>query len=244
MDIQIDSREKAKAIQQIIRTFDRRGVNWFVSKLPVGDYISLDNARLSIDRKQNLLELCSNVTQQQKRFIAELERAERMGIQLIILCEHGRGIETLGDVMYWQNPRLKDSPLAVSGERLFRKLDAIGRAHNVSFEFCTKAQTGNRIIELLGGEPQKIDHSPRNSFQFLGSLSVLDCVKDEDITWCEQVFSRLCNDQRRPTTAESREIARILVNSGEWIRAEHPIRCKTDGVVRKVFYRVSPSLRR
>lgn len=151
MDIQIDSREKAKAIQQIIRTFDRRGVNWFVSKLPVGDYISLDNARLSIDRKQNLLELCSNVTQQQKRFIAELERAERMGIQLIILVEHGRGIETLGDVMYWQNPRLKDSPLAVSGERLFRKLDAIGRAHNVRFEFCTKAQTGNRIIELLGG---------------------------------------------------------------------------------------------
>lgn len=152
MDIQIDSREKAKAIQKIVQTFDQRGINWFVSKLPVGDYISLDNARLSIDRKQNLLELCSNVTQQQKRFIAELERAEQMGIRLIILVEHGGGIECLEDVMYWRNPRMKESPLAVSGERLYRKLSAIGKAHNVQFEFCTKAQTGSRIIELLGGD--------------------------------------------------------------------------------------------
>ena len=152
MDIQIDSREKAKAIQKILATFDRRGVNWFVSKLPVGDYISLDNARLSIDRKQNLLEICSNVTQDQKRFIAELERAEKSGIRLIILCEHGGGIKTLEDVLSWQNPRLKESPLAVSGERLYRKLSAISKAHNVRFEFCTKAQTGDRIIELLGGD--------------------------------------------------------------------------------------------
>ena len=151
MDIQIDSREKAKAIQKIISTFDRRGVNWFVSKLPVGDYISLDNARLSVDRKQNLLELCYNTTQDQKRFIAELERAEQMGIKLIVLCEHGGGIERLEDVMYWKNPRLKESPLAVSGERLFRKLTAISRAHNVRFEFCDKRETGDRIIELLGG---------------------------------------------------------------------------------------------
>ena len=154
MDIQIDSREKSKAIQKIISTFDRRGVNWFVSKLPVGDYISLDNARLSVDRKQNLLELCNNTTQDSKRFIAELERAEKMGIRLIILCEHGGGIECLEDVMYWKNPRLRESPLAVSGERLYRKLSAIGKAHNVRFEFCTKRQTGNRIIELLGGDAE------------------------------------------------------------------------------------------
>jgi hypothetical protein len=151
MEIQIDSREKPRAISRIINTFDRRGINYFVSKLPVGDYISLDNARLSIDRKQNLLEICNNVSTDQKRFIAELKRAEQMGIKLIILCEHGCGIERLEDVMYWKNPRLSESPLAVSGERLFRKLTAISKAHDVRFEFCTKAQTGDRIIELLGG---------------------------------------------------------------------------------------------
>lgn len=151
MTIQVDTREKPHAIELITKTFDRRGVQWFRSKVPVGDYISLDNARLSIDRKQSLLELCSNTTQDLERFIAELERAEQMGIQLIILCEHGDGIERLEDVMYWKNPRLKESPLAVSGERLYRKLSAISRAHNVRFEFCDKRQAGDRIIELLGG---------------------------------------------------------------------------------------------
>lgn len=151
MTIQIDTREKPKAIELITKTFDRRDVDWFRSKLPVGDYISLDNARLAIDRKQNLLELCNNTTQDSKRFIAELERAKQMGIQLIILCEHGGGIERLEDVMYWKNPRLRESPLAVSGERLYRKLSAISRAHNVRFEFCGKRETGDRIIELLGG---------------------------------------------------------------------------------------------
>lgn len=50
MDIQIDSREKSRAIRKIIRTFDEQGVKHFSSKLLVGDYMSLDNPRLIIDR--------------------------------------------------------------------------------------------------------------------------------------------------------------------------------------------------
>ena len=46
MDIQIDSREKARAIRKIVKTFDESGVKYFV-----GDYMSLDNPRLIIDRK-------------------------------------------------------------------------------------------------------------------------------------------------------------------------------------------------
>ena len=61
MDIQIDSREKAKAIRKILKTFDDKGINHYTSKLFVGDYMSLDNPRLIIDRKQNLQELCGNV---------------------------------------------------------------------------------------------------------------------------------------------------------------------------------------
>lgn len=54
MDIQIDSREKARAIKKIIKIFDENGIKHFSSKLLVGDYMSLDNPRLIIDRKQNL----------------------------------------------------------------------------------------------------------------------------------------------------------------------------------------------
>jgi hypothetical protein len=127
-------------------------VKWFVSKLPVGDYMSFDNPRLVIDRKQNLSELCGNVCQQHKRFRAELERANEYGIKLIILCEHGKSITCLSDVMQWVNPRLKKSPMAVSGERLYKILSAMSQKYNVDFLFCTKAETGQRIIELLGGD--------------------------------------------------------------------------------------------
>lgn len=151
MTIQVDSREKAKAIKKILATFDRRGAKWFVSKLPVGDYQSLDNPRLVIDRKQNLSELCGNVCQQHERFRAELERANEYGIKLIILCEHGKGIKCLQDVIGWQNPRLKESPLAMSGERLFKVLSAMSAKYNVDLLFCNKNETGGKIIDLLWG---------------------------------------------------------------------------------------------
>lgn len=149
MTIQIDSREKARAITKIIAEFDRRGVTHFVSKLPCGDYCSLDNARFCIDRKQNLNELVSNVCQQHKRFIAELKRANQLGIQLVFLVEHGNQIKTLEDVRNWKNPRLRISPEAVSGERLYKILATIEKRYNTKFYFCSKVQTGAKIIELL-----------------------------------------------------------------------------------------------
>lgn len=54
MVIQIDSREKPRAIGKILDEFDRQGVRHFVSKLYVGDYQRLDNSLLVVDRKQNL----------------------------------------------------------------------------------------------------------------------------------------------------------------------------------------------
>jgi len=101
MTIQTDSREKARAIIKILAEFDKQGIQHFVSKLPVGDYMSFDNPRLIIDRKQNLQEVCGNVCQQHKRFTDELKRANTLGIKLIILCEHGPNIKTLADVESW-----------------------------------------------------------------------------------------------------------------------------------------------
>ena len=66
-----------------------------------------------------------------------------------MLVEHGADIKTLEDVAKWENPRLKESPLAVSGERLYKIMRAIEYSYNTRFEFCTKAQTGRRIVEIL-----------------------------------------------------------------------------------------------
>ena len=149
MTIQIDSREKARAIKKIVAEFDKRGITYFVSKLPCGDYCDLDNARFCIDRKQNLLEVCSNVCQQHKRFTEELKRANKLGIRLVFLVEHSPNIKSLEDVKSWVNPRLKESPLAVSGERLYKVLSTMEKTYNTKFYFCSKAETGKKIIEIL-----------------------------------------------------------------------------------------------
>lgn len=152
MTIQIDSREKKHKIGRIMQTFDTFRVKHFVSKLPCGDYCDLDNARFCIDRKYNLNELCGNVCQDHKRFIEELTRANNLGIKLVFLVEHSCYIKTLEDVRGWKNPRLKVSPLAVSGERLYKILSTIEKNYNTKFYFCSKQETGRRIIELLQGE--------------------------------------------------------------------------------------------
>ena len=152
MIIQIDTREKSRAIQKILKYFDDNGIKHITSKLYVADYVNLENPMIAIDRKQNLLELTQNVCQQHKRFTAELVRANEAGIKVIVLVEHGGNIRTLDDVKAWQNPRLKKSPMAVSGERLYKILSAMKSRYGVDFEFCNKYQTGRRIVELLGGE--------------------------------------------------------------------------------------------
>lgn len=146
-----DTREKPEAIKQILAEFDRQHINVIRSKLWVGDYQRLDNPMLVIDRKHNLSEVCSNVVQDHKRFTSELQRAKDAGIHVIILIEHSRTIRTLDDVIHWVNPRLEVSPMAVSGERLYRILRTIENHYGCEFRFCEKKDTGKRIIEILGG---------------------------------------------------------------------------------------------
>lgn len=166
MTIQIDSREHKKELERIKKQFDKYGIKYFISKLYVGDYQSLDNPRLVIDRKKDLQEICGNVCQQHERFKAELLRAKEHGIRLVILCEHGADIKSLEDVYFWSNPRkyqvrwktvngkrVKDviSEKAVDGNQLYKSLCTIRDRYSVDIQFCSKEETGKKIIEILGG---------------------------------------------------------------------------------------------
>ena len=145
----MDTRERKEATELILKEFERQNVTVIRSKLWVGDYQLLENPMLTIDRKKSMQEVCQNVVQDHKRFCAELQRAKDVGIHIVVLIEHSKNIRTLEDVRHWVNPRLKVSPLAVSGERLYKILLAISKKYNVDFQFCTKQETGKRIIELL-----------------------------------------------------------------------------------------------
>jgi hypothetical protein len=163
MTIQTDSREHQHAIQDILAEFDRQGVKHYCSKLFVGDYMSLDNPRLVVDRKQNLHELCGNVAQQHERFRREMLRAQENGIKIVFLCEHGHGIKSLDDVLWWDNPREKvrvkvngrwitKTQKVIQGDTLYKILSTMQRRYGVEFLFCDKRETGRRIIEILKGE--------------------------------------------------------------------------------------------
>lgn len=182
MDIQIDSREKARAITKIITEFDKQGVQHYISKLWTGDYMSLDNPRLIIDRKQNLSEICANVCNTHDRFRNELIRAQQRGIKLIILIEHSNQIKSIDDVEQWENPRrfvksklwvddqlltddtgeeywqpghwetVKTETKAMTGATLAKVMRTQERKYGCKYMFCDKSHTGKRIIEILGGE--------------------------------------------------------------------------------------------
>lgn len=149
MVIQMDTREKARATERIEAEFNKQGVQYIKSKLYVGDYMAITNPLYVIDRKQNLLEVAVNVCQDHKRFKAEVERAKSVGIKMCFLVEHGYNIRCLEDVLKWQNPRLKESPMAVSGERLYKIMSTMSKTYGFEWQFCDKRQTGKRIIELL-----------------------------------------------------------------------------------------------
>lgn len=162
MVIQVDSREKRHIIERILNGFDRRGVQFYISKLYKGDYMNIDNPRLVVDRKQNLAEVAYNFTDARKttkgyssRFETEMAEAQKLGIKIVFLVEHGGQIRSIEDVPKWVNPRLQESPMAISGERIYRKMLAFQNYYGVEFQFCNKAQTADRIIEILKGGAEK-----------------------------------------------------------------------------------------
>lgn len=152
MLIQIDTREKREAIGNIIREFNRAGVEYIRSKLYVGDYMNFDNPRLVIDRKKSIRELATNATSGRKRVEAELGRAKKAGIDVIFLIEEssidGKPIQDYSDIMDWK-PRTGQG--TISGYRVYKTLAAWEYHFGARFEFCKRSQTGKRIIDLLGG---------------------------------------------------------------------------------------------
>lgn len=162
MLIFIDSREKQRAIRNIVNEFQKQGVKFVTNKLYVGDYQSAENPRIVVDRKQNLNEICQNVCQDHDRFRRELTRAQDAGIKIVILIEHGKDITCLEDIIFWENPRgtvrkkvngkwqtIKTK--ATTGETLYKILTTLQEKYGCEFQFCTKEETGRKIVELLKG---------------------------------------------------------------------------------------------
>lgn len=83
------------------------GIEIIRQALFVGDYVKITDQSISIDTKKDLSELKLWMQELTKAdFMREIARARKYHIKLIVLCEHGDGIETLSDVQMWKNPML------------------------------------------------------------------------------------------------------------------------------------------
>lgn len=155
----VDSREKPKAINTILKEFERKGVKYSITKLFIGDYQDYGNPFLIIDRKQNIAELAKNCTADHARFKAELERAKEVGAKLVILVEQNRykdrerwiSVETIEDIMLWSSPHT-----TIRGEKVYRVLRAWVAKYNIEVRFCDKRRTGSEILEIIYGNDKDL----------------------------------------------------------------------------------------
>ena len=164
-----DTRNPVAKHQNIHDYCDRAGIKIERTKLYVGDYTLPTNQSVCIDTKAGLQEVYGNLVIDYARFKREALRSSAAKIKLIVLVEEPH-IETLADVTVWQNPRanrwrkvhdahlqgkmqeikIADRP-PESSVKLAQKMAQISRQFGIVWKFCSPDETGERIIDMLGG---------------------------------------------------------------------------------------------
>jgi ERCC4-type nuclease len=143
-----DTRQKKEKNEYIDKQLEALGYRLDRCRVYAGDYVFADNGKIAVDTKQDLQEVCGNVTQQHKRFQEECERAKSAGIKLVILIKDA-SIKSLDEVPKWYNWRLKVSPRATNGKQLWRIMTTMSEKYGVEWRFATPSNMGKTIVEIL-----------------------------------------------------------------------------------------------
>jgi len=101
----IDTRENVN--QHITKYFDSKGIKYLYQKLDFGDYsavLNLDGKdieffdKISVERKNSLEEISSNLSKERERFERELTRS--IGSRFILMIEESQGYEKIINHQY------------------------------------------------------------------------------------------------------------------------------------------------
>lgn len=157
--IQIDTREQNN--KHIIKYFENMGVEYFCEKLDFGDYTNpLNEKKVVIDRKKDLVEWAGNLGKGHQRFKAELERAKDCGYKVIVLIEQKLNYD---DLKTWQNPMavnkmrvLRDGTQvarpAMTGLQMWKICEKWKQKYDLNIWFCEKETSGSIIATCLRDE--------------------------------------------------------------------------------------------
>ena len=143
-----DTRQQAGKHKNIHAYCEQVGIKIIRQALNVGDYQIAGKGDISVDTKQDVLELAGNVFQDHKRFKSECMRAQECGIQLIILIE-----EQLpgGRLVNW---RPSVGNVRFDPATLRKAMITMQHEYGVKFRFCDGRSTGKQLIEYLTGVRQ------------------------------------------------------------------------------------------
>lgn len=153
MKIFIDTRQKKQKHDNVDVYFLSHKLEVISRPLKVGDYMLSEDAKISVDTKQNIYELsCDFYSIQEKaRFQRECKRAKQLGITLYILTEQNFNKEKL---LKWKSQRKLDGTLITkaTGKSIYEKMKIYSLMFGVKWRFCSKKNTGKTILKLLGVE--------------------------------------------------------------------------------------------
>ena len=147
-----DTREQKN--EHILKAFDRHLIPYITATVHTGDYVMNGRNNIAVERKATCSELAHNLLSRDKgRFYREIRRAREEGIKLYIVCENGKGINSIEDVAKWQNPYGK-----VTGKQLREAIYKCAIGYGCEFIFCNKRQTWKVIYQILTGEENETDY--------------------------------------------------------------------------------------
>lgn len=150
MILQIDSRESNN--KRIKEYFDNIGQEYFISKLPCGDYANPQNMKIIVELKHShndglgelVMNLCRSVNHQ--RFKNEVMLSKKIGVERFIVLIASKDITSVDEIHLWKNKYGKVKP------ETFEKIVKTFRdKYDVEFQFCKPNECGKKIIELLNG---------------------------------------------------------------------------------------------
>lgn len=144
--IVVDTREQKN--QFILEYFEKNNIEFKEEKLDVGDYQLNENTSFVIDRKANIEELIQNVIHDHARLVREIKRASDSGIHLLFLVQ-SEEVKSLDDLDAWENPRIKWSPKATTGQTLKKILNTMIDEYGMQVIFCDKSHFATTLIWLL-----------------------------------------------------------------------------------------------
>ena len=147
-----DTRQKAGRHEAKNLGWSAMGLTVVRHQLEVGDYALMP--RCSVDTKQDIQELYSDVVHDHERFRRECDRAVEVGCQLIILTENAHGVRSLADLEAWVEPeaefrRRRRAKERISGLSLARACRTLAERHGVWFAFCAPEEAARAVIDLL-----------------------------------------------------------------------------------------------